>query len=162
MMKILNLSIFSKLTPELMLKYANMKQSEWRKCLCPRKRREAKQAVLTQLDLQFPVFYLRTNIFSLFQDPYKSFGLPSIGRLSQYQEPLDLPNVSTQICLASFFFSLSRKTLQSQPSQSNYTYSKHCIFLYLRKKVYLLHIVNYNCYNLRYVCFLLLTKVLIL
>ncbi|XP_017716709.1 PREDICTED: propionyl-CoA carboxylase alpha chain, mitochondrial [Rhinopithecus bieti] len=28
-----------------------------------------------------------------FQDPYKSFGLPSIGRLSQYQEPLHLPGV---------------------------------------------------------------------
>ncbi|NXU53227.1 PCCA carboxylase, partial [Turnix velox] len=27
------------------------------------------------------------------EDPYKSFGLPSIGRLSQYQEPLHLPNV---------------------------------------------------------------------
>ncbi|XP_053730256.1 propionyl-CoA carboxylase alpha chain, mitochondrial [Synchiropus splendidus] len=27
------------------------------------------------------------------EDPYKSFGLPSIGRLSQYQEPLDLSNV---------------------------------------------------------------------
>ncbi|XP_025219850.1 propionyl-CoA carboxylase alpha chain, mitochondrial isoform X3 [Theropithecus gelada] len=27
------------------------------------------------------------------EDPYKSFGLPSIGRLSQYQEPLHLPGV---------------------------------------------------------------------
>uniref|UniRef100_A0A8C6UAX7 Propionyl-CoA carboxylase alpha chain, mitochondrial n=1 Tax=Neogobius melanostomus TaxID=47308 RepID=A0A8C6UAX7_9GOBI len=27
------------------------------------------------------------------EDPYKSFGLPSIGRLSQYQEPLNLRNV---------------------------------------------------------------------
>ncbi|XP_037126748.1 propionyl-CoA carboxylase alpha chain, mitochondrial isoform X1 [Syngnathus acus] len=27
------------------------------------------------------------------EDPYKSFGLPSIGRLSQYQEPTDLNNV---------------------------------------------------------------------
>ncbi|XP_055358355.1 propionyl-CoA carboxylase alpha chain, mitochondrial isoform X2 [Betta splendens] len=27
------------------------------------------------------------------EDPYKSFGLPSIGRLSQYQEPLNLCNV---------------------------------------------------------------------
>ncbi|KAM9847731.1 propionyl-CoA carboxylase alpha chain [Aulostomus maculatus] len=27
------------------------------------------------------------------EDPYKSFGLPSIGRLSQYQEPLNLHNV---------------------------------------------------------------------
>ncbi|NXY42522.1 PCCA carboxylase, partial [Ceuthmochares aereus] len=27
------------------------------------------------------------------EDPYKSFGLPSIGRLSQYQEPLHLPSV---------------------------------------------------------------------
>uniref|UniRef100_A0A8D1JAF7 Propionyl-CoA carboxylase alpha chain, mitochondrial n=1 Tax=Sus scrofa TaxID=9823 RepID=A0A8D1JAF7_PIG len=27
------------------------------------------------------------------EDPYKSFGLPSIGRLSQYQEPIHLPGV---------------------------------------------------------------------
>ncbi|XP_074532126.1 propionyl-CoA carboxylase alpha chain, mitochondrial isoform X2 [Halichoeres trimaculatus] len=27
------------------------------------------------------------------EDPYKSFGLPSIGRLSQYQEPINLSNV---------------------------------------------------------------------
>ncbi|NWQ74506.1 PCCA carboxylase, partial [Columbina picui] len=27
------------------------------------------------------------------EDPYKSFGLPSIGKLSQYQEPLHLPSV---------------------------------------------------------------------
>ncbi|KAM3836719.1 propionyl-CoA carboxylase alpha chain [Vipera latastei] len=27
------------------------------------------------------------------EDPYKSFGLPSIGRLSQYEEPLQVPNV---------------------------------------------------------------------
>ncbi|XP_032102260.1 propionyl-CoA carboxylase alpha chain, mitochondrial isoform X2 [Sapajus apella] len=29
------------------------------------------------------------------EDPYKSFGLPSIGRLSQYQEPLHLPGLIT-------------------------------------------------------------------
>lgn len=34
-----------------------------------------------------------------FQDPFKSFGLPSIGRLSQYQEPLDLSNVSVCVCV---------------------------------------------------------------
>ena len=33
-------------------------------------------------------------MFLLLQDPYKSFGLPSIGRLSQYQEPINLPKVS--------------------------------------------------------------------
>uniref|UniRef100_A0A8D2L5J5 Propionyl-CoA carboxylase alpha chain, mitochondrial n=1 Tax=Varanus komodoensis TaxID=61221 RepID=A0A8D2L5J5_VARKO len=27
------------------------------------------------------------------EDPYKSFGLPSVGRLSQYKEPLHVPNV---------------------------------------------------------------------
>ncbi|XP_058040775.1 propionyl-CoA carboxylase alpha chain, mitochondrial isoform X2 [Ahaetulla prasina] len=27
------------------------------------------------------------------EDPYKSFGLPSVGRLSQYEEPLHVPNV---------------------------------------------------------------------
>ncbi|XP_063130719.1 propionyl-CoA carboxylase alpha chain, mitochondrial isoform X3 [Rattus norvegicus] len=29
------------------------------------------------------------------EDPYKSFGLPSIGRLSQYQEPIHLPGLVT-------------------------------------------------------------------
>ncbi|XP_005995556.1 propionyl-CoA carboxylase alpha chain, mitochondrial isoform X1 [Latimeria chalumnae] len=29
------------------------------------------------------------------EDPYKSFGLPSIGRLSQYEEPLHVPSVRT-------------------------------------------------------------------
>ncbi|XP_049723185.1 propionyl-CoA carboxylase alpha chain, mitochondrial isoform X3 [Elephas maximus indicus] len=29
------------------------------------------------------------------EDPYKSFGLPSIGRLSQYQEPIHLPGLIT-------------------------------------------------------------------
>ncbi|XP_069323710.1 propionyl-CoA carboxylase alpha chain, mitochondrial isoform X5 [Eulemur rufifrons] len=36
-------------------------------------------------------YFLEMN--TRLQDPYKSFGLPSIGRLSQYQEPLHLPGV---------------------------------------------------------------------
>lgn len=42
----------------------------------------------------------KLNAFScrtLFQDPYKSFGLPSIGKLTQYQEPLHVPSVSTLV-----------------------------------------------------------------
>ncbi|KAF7656208.1 hypothetical protein LDENG_00045180 [Lucifuga dentata] len=31
------------------------------------------------------------------EDPYKAFGLPSIGRLSQYEEPLSLSNVSVSV-----------------------------------------------------------------
>jgi len=27
------------------------------------------------------------------EDPYKSFGLPSIGRLTSYKDPSDIPNV---------------------------------------------------------------------
>jgi len=30
---------------------------------------------------------------NLFQDPYKSFGLPSVGRLKRYVEPSHLPGV---------------------------------------------------------------------
>ncbi|XP_073899146.1 propionyl-CoA carboxylase alpha chain, mitochondrial isoform X3 [Castor canadensis] len=36
-------------------------------------------------------YFLEMN--TRLQDPYKSFGLPSIGRLSQYQEPTHLPGV---------------------------------------------------------------------
>ncbi|KAM5288913.1 propionyl-CoA carboxylase alpha chain isoform 7-T7 [Ctenodactylus gundi] len=36
-------------------------------------------------------YFLEMN--TRLQDPYKSFGLPSIGRLSQYQEPIHLPGV---------------------------------------------------------------------
>ena len=31
------------------------------------------------------------------QDPYKNFGLPSVGRLSKYVEPLHISNVSTLV-----------------------------------------------------------------
>ncbi|XP_022358410.1 propionyl-CoA carboxylase alpha chain, mitochondrial isoform X5 [Enhydra lutris kenyoni] len=36
-------------------------------------------------------YFLEMN--TRLQDPYKSFGLPSIGRLSQYEEPIHLPGV---------------------------------------------------------------------
>uniref|UniRef100_A0A5F8H5J8 propionyl-CoA carboxylase n=1 Tax=Monodelphis domestica TaxID=13616 RepID=A0A5F8H5J8_MONDO len=36
-------------------------------------------------------YFLEMN--TRLQDPYKSFGLPSIGKLSQYEEPLHLPGV---------------------------------------------------------------------
>ena len=29
------------------------------------------------------------------EDPYKAFGLPSIGRLTSYKDPSDIPNVSS-------------------------------------------------------------------
>ena len=35
--------------------------------------------------------------FCLFKDPYKNFGLPSIGRLYKYIEPTHIPNVSIHL-----------------------------------------------------------------
>uniref|UniRef100_A0A8C1MGH2 propionyl-CoA carboxylase n=1 Tax=Cyprinus carpio TaxID=7962 RepID=A0A8C1MGH2_CYPCA len=55
-----------------------------------------------QSDIPINGWAIESRVYA--EDPYKSFGLPSIGRLSQYQEPLDLRNVSTQICLDNFFF----------------------------------------------------------
>ncbi|XP_040847110.1 propionyl-CoA carboxylase alpha chain, mitochondrial isoform X8 [Ochotona curzoniae] len=43
------------------------------------------------VDSQKNFYFLEMN--TRLQDPYKSFGLPSIGRLSQYQEPSHLPGV---------------------------------------------------------------------
>uniref|UniRef100_A0A673G8L4 Propionyl-CoA carboxylase alpha chain, mitochondrial-like n=1 Tax=Sinocyclocheilus rhinocerous TaxID=307959 RepID=A0A673G8L4_9TELE len=44
-----------------------------------------------QSDIPINGWAIESRVYA--EDPYKSFGLPSIGRLSQYQEPLDLPNV---------------------------------------------------------------------
>ncbi|XP_016296743.1 propionyl-CoA carboxylase alpha chain, mitochondrial-like [Sinocyclocheilus anshuiensis] len=44
-----------------------------------------------QSDIPINGWAVESRVYA--EDPYKSFGLPSIGRLSQYQEPLDLPNV---------------------------------------------------------------------
>ncbi|XP_071389968.1 propionyl-CoA carboxylase alpha chain, mitochondrial [Centroberyx affinis] len=44
-----------------------------------------------QEDIPINGWALESRVYA--EDPYKSFGLPSIGRLSQYQEPLNLSNV---------------------------------------------------------------------
>uniref|UniRef100_A0A8C1G1G1 Propionyl-CoA carboxylase alpha chain, mitochondrial n=1 Tax=Cyprinus carpio TaxID=7962 RepID=A0A8C1G1G1_CYPCA len=44
-----------------------------------------------QSDIPINGWAIESRVYA--EDPYKSFGLPSIGRLSQYQEPLNLPNV---------------------------------------------------------------------
>uniref|UniRef100_A0A669CWL2 Propionyl-CoA carboxylase alpha chain, mitochondrial n=1 Tax=Oreochromis niloticus TaxID=8128 RepID=A0A669CWL2_ORENI len=45
----------------------------------------------TQDDIPINGWAIECRVYA--EDPYKSFGLPSIGRLSQYQEPLDLDKV---------------------------------------------------------------------
>ncbi|XP_013855213.1 propionyl-CoA carboxylase alpha chain, mitochondrial [Austrofundulus limnaeus] len=45
----------------------------------------------TQEDVPINGWAIESRVYA--EDPYKSFGLPSIGRLSQYHEPLDLSNV---------------------------------------------------------------------
>uniref|UniRef100_A0A2I3SIK5 Propionyl-CoA carboxylase alpha chain, mitochondrial n=1 Tax=Pan troglodytes TaxID=9598 RepID=A0A2I3SIK5_PANTR len=44
-----------------------------------------------QTDIRINGWAVECRVYA--EDPYKSFGLPSIGRLSQYQEPLHLPGV---------------------------------------------------------------------
>ncbi|XP_043991716.1 propionyl-CoA carboxylase alpha chain, mitochondrial [Gambusia affinis] len=44
-----------------------------------------------QKDIPINGWAIESRVYA--EDPYKSFGLPSIGRLSEYQEPLDLSNV---------------------------------------------------------------------
>ncbi|CAN9500126.1 unnamed protein product [Ophioblennius macclurei] len=44
-----------------------------------------------QKDIPINGWAIESRVYA--EDPYKSFGLPSIGRLSQYQEPLSLSNV---------------------------------------------------------------------
>ncbi|MEQ2284040.1 hypothetical protein AMECASPLE_017542, partial [Ameca splendens] len=44
-----------------------------------------------QKDVPINGWAIESRVYA--EDPYKSFGLPSIGRLSQYQEPLNLSNV---------------------------------------------------------------------
>ncbi|XP_074845750.1 propionyl-CoA carboxylase alpha chain, mitochondrial isoform X2 [Carettochelys insculpta] len=44
-----------------------------------------------QADIPISGWALECRVYA--EDPYKSFGLPSIGRLSQYQEPLHVSNV---------------------------------------------------------------------
>uniref|UniRef100_A0A3B3B785 Propionyl-CoA carboxylase alpha chain, mitochondrial n=1 Tax=Oryzias melastigma TaxID=30732 RepID=A0A3B3B785_ORYME len=48
-----------------------------------------------QEDIPLNGWAIESRVYA--EDPYKSFGLPSIGRLSQYQEPLDLSNVSVHV-----------------------------------------------------------------
>nr|XP_033803772.1 propionyl-CoA carboxylase alpha chain, mitochondrial [Geotrypetes seraphini] len=44
-----------------------------------------------QADIPINGWAIECRVYA--EDPYKSFGLPSIGRLSQYQEPLHVPGV---------------------------------------------------------------------
>ncbi|KAL4635524.1 propionyl-CoA carboxylase alpha chain [Arapaima gigas] len=44
-----------------------------------------------QADIPINGWAIESRVYA--EDPYKSFGLPSIGRLSQYQEPTDVPRV---------------------------------------------------------------------
>uniref|UniRef100_A0A8B9KG70 Propionyl-CoA carboxylase subunit alpha n=1 Tax=Astyanax mexicanus TaxID=7994 RepID=A0A8B9KG70_ASTMX len=44
-----------------------------------------------QEDIPINGWAIESRVYA--EDPYKSFGLPSIGRLSQYEEPLNLPGV---------------------------------------------------------------------
>ncbi|XP_075806342.1 propionyl-CoA carboxylase alpha chain, mitochondrial [Microtus pennsylvanicus] len=44
-----------------------------------------------QADIPLSGWAVECRVYA--EDPYKSFGLPSIGRLSQYQEPIHLPGV---------------------------------------------------------------------
>ncbi|XP_048863075.1 propionyl-CoA carboxylase alpha chain, mitochondrial isoform X2 [Brienomyrus brachyistius] len=44
-----------------------------------------------QADIPINGWAVESRVYA--EDPYKSFGLPSIGRLSQYQEPVNLPQV---------------------------------------------------------------------
>ncbi|KAG2456771.1 propionyl-CoA carboxylase alpha chain, mitochondrial [Polypterus senegalus] len=46
---------------------------------------------LKQADIPIKGWAIESRVYA--EDPYKSFGLPSIGRLSQYIEPLNLTNV---------------------------------------------------------------------
>uniref|UniRef100_A0A2D4PM46 propionyl-CoA carboxylase n=2 Tax=Micrurus surinamensis TaxID=129470 RepID=A0A2D4PM46_MICSU len=44
-----------------------------------------------QADIPISGWAVECRVYA--EDPYKSFGLPSVGRLSQYEEPLHVPNV---------------------------------------------------------------------
>ncbi|KAG7168362.1 Propionyl-CoA carboxylase alpha chain-like [Homarus americanus] len=46
---------------------------------------------ISQSDVQIRGWAIESRVYA--EDPFKSFGLPSIGRLSKYQEPLHLPKV---------------------------------------------------------------------
>ncbi|KDR10693.1 propionyl-CoA carboxylase alpha chain, mitochondrial-like [Zootermopsis nevadensis] len=47
--------------------------------------------LLTQKDIPIKGWAIESRVYS--EDPYKNFGLPSIGRLYKYIEPLHIPNV---------------------------------------------------------------------
>ncbi|CAO2591959.1 Propionyl-CoA carboxylase alpha chain, mitochondrial [Lemmus lemmus] len=51
-----------------------------------------------QADIPLSGWAVECRVYA--EDPYKSFGLPSIGRLSQYQEPIHLPGVNLDLCHA--------------------------------------------------------------
>ena len=58
-----------------------------------------------------------TRIYSLFftfnvQDPYKNFGLPSVGRLSKYVEPLHISNVSAYVIFPQMLLRVKKRILK--------------------------------------------------
>ena len=63
------------------------------------------------------IFYFKYQLnymlhYITFQDPYKNFGLPSVGLLRNYLEPTHIPNVSHYVNLpfsSSFFSFFSQK-----------------------------------------------------
>uniref|UniRef100_A0A8C7KPK9 Propionyl-CoA carboxylase alpha chain, mitochondrial n=1 Tax=Oncorhynchus kisutch TaxID=8019 RepID=A0A8C7KPK9_ONCKI len=59
-----------------------------------------------QEDIPINGWAIESRVYA--EDPYKSFGLPSIGRLSQYQEPINLPKYVLLICNVNVPLSLQR------------------------------------------------------
>jgi acetyl/propionyl-CoA carboxylase alpha subunit len=64
---------------------------------------------LTQKDIPIKGWAIECRVYS--EDPYKNFGLPSIGRLYKYIEPLHIPNV--RIFYVESVFSASTSSLLS-------------------------------------------------
>ena len=63
------------------------------------------------------------------QDPYKSFGLPSVGRLTMYKEPLHIPNVSTSSQLPHLLLPMCVPQVNSHTCYSQHMYLKSTLTL---------------------------------
>lgn len=72
------------------------------------------------------------------EDPYKAFGLPSIGRLTSYKDPSDIPNVRCDSGITEG----SEISLYYDPliCKVNFSLKTNLSFLY---KFSLFYIVNY-------------------
>uniref|UniRef100_A0AAQ5YTW6 Propionyl-CoA carboxylase alpha chain, mitochondrial n=1 Tax=Amphiprion ocellaris TaxID=80972 RepID=A0AAQ5YTW6_AMPOC len=69
-----------------------------------------------QEDIPINGWAIESRVYA--EDPYKSFGLPSIGRLSQYQEPLNLSNVS--LCLVTYGATRNEALAKMEDALDNY------------------------------------------